>query len=149
MSNKRISELTAKGAILEATDLLEISDLSGGLYYSKSVTGANIRDYVLKAPINTETASYTLALREQSQWLEVNNAGATNITVPNNTSVAFTIGTEIKIFNLGAGLPSLVADTGVTILSAGNKLKLASQYSVATLYKRDTNTWVLSGDLTV
>lgn len=149
MSNQRISELTAKGAILESSDLIEISDLSGGSYFTKSVTGANIKDYVLKNSINTETASYTLALREQSNWLEVSNAGATNITVPNNTSVAFTIGTEIKIFNLGAGLPSLVADTGVTILSAGNKLKLASQYSVATLYKRDTNTWVLSGDLTV
>jgi hypothetical protein len=149
MSNQRISELTAKGAILESSDLIEISDLSGGSYSTKSVTGANIKEYVLKSAINTETTNYTLALREQSNWLEINSASNRDITVPNNSSVAFTVGTEINIFNLGTGLPSLLADTGVTILSAGNKLKLTSQYSVAKLYKKDTNTWILSGDLTV
>jgi hypothetical protein len=149
MSNQRISELTAKSAILESSDLIEISDLSGGSYSTKSVTGANIKEYVLKSAINTETTNYTLALREQSNWLEINSASNRDITVPNNSSVAFTVGTEINIFNLGTGLPSLLADTGVTILSAGNKLKLTSQYSVAKLYKKDTNTWILSGDLTV
>ncbi len=43
MANKKISQLTAKGTALAATDLLEISESDGaGGYVTKSVTGANI-----------------------------------------------------------------------------------------------------------
>jgi len=43
MANKKISELTAKGTAIAATDLLEISESDGaGGYVTKSVTGANI-----------------------------------------------------------------------------------------------------------
>jgi hypothetical protein len=44
MANKKISQLTAKGTALDATDLVEISeDSGGGTYVTKSVTGANIK----------------------------------------------------------------------------------------------------------
>jgi len=44
MANKKISQLTAKGTALAATDLVEISeDSGGGTYVTKSVTGANIK----------------------------------------------------------------------------------------------------------
>jgi len=44
MANKKISQLTAKGSALAATDLVEISELAGGgTYVTKSVTGANIK----------------------------------------------------------------------------------------------------------
>jgi len=43
MANKKISDLTAKGANLEATDLFEIAeDAGGGTYVAKSITGAEI-----------------------------------------------------------------------------------------------------------
>ena len=43
MANKKISELTAKGTAIAATDLLEISESDGaGGYVTKSVTGANL-----------------------------------------------------------------------------------------------------------
>ena len=43
MANKKISELTAKGSALAATDLIEISESDGaGGYVTKSVTGSNI-----------------------------------------------------------------------------------------------------------
>lgn len=43
MPNKKISDFTAKGAILAATDLIEISESNGqGGYNTKSVTGANV-----------------------------------------------------------------------------------------------------------
>jgi len=44
MANKKISQLTAKGAALAATDLIEIAEDNGaGGYVTKSVTGANIK----------------------------------------------------------------------------------------------------------
>jgi len=43
MADKKISQLTAKGADIAATDLLEIAESNGiGGYVAKSVTGANI-----------------------------------------------------------------------------------------------------------
>lgn len=43
MADKKISQLTAKGADIAATDLLEIAESNGiGGYVTKSVTGANI-----------------------------------------------------------------------------------------------------------
>ena len=44
MANKKISQLTAKGSALAATDLVEIAEnAGGGTYVTKSVTGANIK----------------------------------------------------------------------------------------------------------
>ena len=60
---------------------------------------------------------------------------------------AFPIGTRIDILQYGAG-PVTVGGSGVTIRSSGSKLKLAGQYSGATLWKRGTNEWVLIGDIT-
>lgn len=45
MANKKISELTAKGAQLEDSDLVMVSDYNGATYDTKSVTGANIRPF--------------------------------------------------------------------------------------------------------
>lgn len=46
----RISELTPKGAILDATDLLEISEFTPDGYVSKSITGADIFDAIPSNP---------------------------------------------------------------------------------------------------
>jgi len=43
---QKISQMTPKGADLEATDLIEISELSGGSYITKSITGQEIIDGV-------------------------------------------------------------------------------------------------------
>ena len=45
MAEKKISELTAKGAALAATDLMVISEVSGMSYVTKRVTGANVKTF--------------------------------------------------------------------------------------------------------
>ena len=62
-------------------------------------------------------------------------------------SVALPLGTRIDLLQYGAGQVT-VGGSGVTIRSSGAKLKLAGQYSGATLWKRGTNEWVLIGDIT-
>lgn len=44
MANIKISQLPAKGANLEATDLLEVSEFNGTGYVTKSITGQEIID---------------------------------------------------------------------------------------------------------
>jgi hypothetical protein len=98
------------------------------------------------AAINTQTGtSYTFALTDAGDTVEMNNASANTVTVPPNSSVAFPLKTYLNVAQYGAGLTTIVAGSGVTIRSR-NGLKMGGQYATATLYKRATDEWILSGD---
>lgn len=57
----KISQLPAKGANLEATDLLEVSEFNGTGYVTKSITGQEIIDSVSSGGVTDVTASAPLA----------------------------------------------------------------------------------------
>ena len=80
--------------------------------------------------------------------VEINSAGAVNLTIPPNSSTAFPIGANVLIAQYGAGQISVITDPGVTLRSSGGKTKIAAQYGIATLIKRDTDEWYLAGDIT-
>ena len=102
---------------------------------------------VSKVAINAQTASYTLVLADAGKAVEITASGATNVTIPNNSSIAFPVGTVIEVAQLGAGAVTLVAASGVTLQAADGFLRTRVQYSVASLRKRTTNTWLVVGDL--
>jgi hypothetical protein len=69
------------------------------------------------------------------------------VTVPANSSVAFPVGTQIDLAQIGAGKVTVAPASGVTINSkAGNK-SIAAQYVGVSLFQTDTDTWLLLGDL--
>jgi hypothetical protein len=96
---------------------------------------------------NRQTASYTLALTDQNDIVEMNVAGANNLTVPPNSSVAFPIGTEIQVLQYGAGQTTIVAGAGVTLVSKSSQLKIANRWTGVTLVKVATNEWYVIGNL--
>lgn len=96
--------------------------------------------------INTQTDDYTLVIGDAYKIVEMNKGTGVTLTVPNNDSVAYPIGCEIFLTQLGAGQLTVAAASGVTIQTK-ETLLLDGQYSVARLYKRGTNEWVISGDL--
>ena len=102
---------------------------------------------VLEAPVSTIalTTSYTLVLTDAQKLVTLNNASAITLTIPTNASVAFTIGDQVNIAQIGAGQVT-VGGAGVTLSSQGTKLKLNGQYSAATLIKIGTDEWVLVGN---
>ena len=145
MAEKKISGLTAKGNPLETTDLLIISESDGsGGYNSKYVTGAEINNF----SVNTQTNHYTFVLSDAHKLVELNHSGTKTFSIPTNSSVAFPIGTEIKVAQLGTGQLRIAALVGATLRSSGGKTKIAAQYGVATLIKRATDEWYLFGDIT-
>jgi hypothetical protein len=121
------------------------------LSYVKGVTSAIQTQLNTKAAklitTNRQTASYTLALTDADLLVEMNVASANNLTVPPSGTTNFTIGTQIQIAQYGAGQTTVVSGVGVTIRSAGSRLKLNQQYSGATLIKIATDEWYLFGDL--
>jgi hypothetical protein len=133
------------------------------LNYVDGVTSAIQTQLDAKAPLspgkNVQTSTpYTLVLGDAGKYVEMNNASANSLIVPPNSSVAFPIGTEITIIQTGAGAttitPGLVSsgpDVYVTVnyysLTGAATRIIKAQWSAATLIKRDTNTWVLIGNL--
>jgi len=98
--------------------------------------------------LNAQTGTtYTLVLTDDGKLVTCDNASAITLTVPPNSSVAFGIGSQINIMQLGAGQVTIAAGVGVTLRSEGSKLKLKGQYAVATCCKIATDTWVVVGNL--
>lgn len=95
---------------------------------------------------NAQAASYTLVLSDKDKMIEISNASANTITIPPNSSVAFPIGTQVRILQTGVGQCTVTAGAGVTVNGTPG-LKLRAQWSSVTLVKRATDTWVAIGDL--
>lgn len=94
-----------------------------------------------------QTASYTSVLADQNTIVAMNVATANTFTIPLNSSVAYPIGTLIWIYELGGGVTTVTATSGVTLQSPYTKVQLATQFATVQLRKRGTNTWSLEGDL--
>lgn len=115
--------------------------------YSGIPTGGLALKTNLAAAIVAKTSSYTLALSDIGSIVTANSASPIVITIPPNSSVAFSIGITIVIARLGAGLVSLAAGAGVTIGSPAG-LQLADQYGTCQITKIATDTWLATGRLT-
>jgi hypothetical protein len=98
--------------------------------------------------INAQTGTtYTTVLADDGKLITCDNGSAIALTIPPNSSVAYGIGTQINIMQLGAGQVTITAGAGVTLRSQGSKLKTNGQYAVATCAKILTDTWVVVGNL--
>ena len=98
--------------------------------------------------INAQTGTtYTTVLADDGKLITCSNAASIALTIPPFSSVAYGVGTQINIAQLGAGTVTITAGAGVTLNSAGAKLKTDAQYAVATCVKTDTNTWFVVGNL--
>jgi hypothetical protein len=145
MADKKISQLTAKGSRIVASDRVPIAQDDGaGAFSTKYVLGSEVHNWSL----NKESASYTLLLTDAHNYVEMEVSSANVLTIPTNATVAFPIGTEIRVTQLGTGQTTITPAAGVTLRSESSKNKTVGQYSVATLFKRGLNEWYLFGDIT-
>ena len=136
----------ASGKDLKVNGTAVISSTAGGFIFTDGTQ--TLEGTPSRTPIIQKTDSYTLsALTERDSLVEVAKATATTITIPLNSAVAFPVGTSIDILQTSTGQVTIAGDAGVTVNSTPG-LKLRTQWSTATLFKRATNTWVVYGDLT-
>jgi hypothetical protein len=98
--------------------------------------------------VNTQVgAAYTLAIADAAALVQMNNAAANVCTVPPNSAVPFPINTEILVAQMGAGVTTLAAGAGVTLLKPST-LAISAKDGVARLLKTAINTWRATGNLT-
>lgn len=144
-STQTLTNKTITGGTVNPTTLQQ-----GGVQAVTTTDTQTLTNKTLTSPISTiatttSSASYTLVLTDQSKLIEISSASATNLTIPLNSSVAFPTGTSIIVLQTGAGQITVVPTGGVTA-NATPGLKTRTQWSMLTLIKRDTNTWVVLGD---
>lgn len=130
--------------------IINLSGASSQVVTINSSTGqmTGAADIYAARPIVTQSDSNTFALTDANTWQKCTKASAMTLTVDTNANVAFPTGTEIDIYQQGAGQVTIAAAGGVTINSVFGNLKIANQYTGASLKKTATNTWELVGNLT-
>lgn len=98
--------------------------------------------------LNAQAGDYTAVLTDANiVFVTMTSGSANNFTVPTNASVAFSIGDQLLVTQLGAGQTTLVAAGGVTVNKSAATLKLRAQYSQVSIIKTATDTWLAAGDL--
>lgn len=99
-------------------------------------------------PQNYTNTSFTIALSDRGKHIYTANGTAQTITIANNASVAFPIGTAITVVSQGAGTITVARGAGVSLYLAANNTsadRTVSTYGMATLLKVNTDTWFISG----
>lgn len=124
----------------DGTSTAEVATVSG----TQSLTNKTLVNAIQTIATNAKITSYTLVLSDQSKLIEMSNGGT--VTIPADASVNFPVGTYIVVLQTGSSQVT-IAGSGFTP-SATPGLKLRAQWSMATLIKRGTNSWVVAGDLT-
>ena len=99
--------------------------------------------------VNTQTGTaYTLIASDAGHSVDMDNAGANTVTIPDDATVAFDIGTCVSITQLGTGVTTIAASVGVTLNgSPANSVSINSQFSGAVLRKIAADVWIVQGDV--
>ena len=148
-----VATLTTKGDIYAATASATVTRLGVGsdrqnlVADSTASTGMKWQ-YEGELTLNAQTGTtYTLVLTDSAKFVTLSNASAITATIPPNSSVAFPVGTQVNLMQLGAGQVTVAAGSGVTLRSASSLVKTSAQYAVATALKIASDEWVLVGNL--
>ena len=128
---------------------------TGNVVFSTSptLTTPNITDPKLHIAINPQVGTtYTFVLTDDGKLVTSTNASAQTFSIPTNASVAYPVGTQINIVQLGSAQITVNAVTpGTTSIisnaSAPASPKTRVQYSSMTLIKLATDQWYVVGDI--
>ena len=88
---------------------------------------------------NTTANSKTIAIADRDKVVACTNTGAITITIPNDSTVNFPVGSVVYIARIGAGAVALAAQGGVTVSKVGSLGDGEEIY----IRKRAANNWVV------
>lgn len=143
MANKRVSELTAAGA-MTGDELLPVVQSAN----SFKGTVKEIVKFGYQSILTDATSAKTLALTDRGQWVRFTSSGSVALTVPLNSAVAFAIGEVLNFIQADAGQVTITGSGGVTVNKpTGYNAKTRAQGAPFALVKIATDTWDLIGDL--
>jgi hypothetical protein len=137
---------TAVTADLTTSQTLTNKTLTSPTINTPSITGGS-----WNIGINAQTGTtYTTVLADNGKLTTLTNASAIAVTIPPNSSVAYPVGAQINMAQLGAGQVTVSGGVGVTVVSTGataSAPKARIQYSTLTAVQTSTDNWLVIGDI--
>lgn len=145
MADKKISQLPI-ASVLNGADFVPItqSNLTTKTTMGGITTFVTLDTLPKNVVVELQPSSLTLAIGDINKFIYINDASTSIVTV---NDAVFSQGNNITICQYGAGTTRFVAGVGMTIRSDGAKLKIAAQYSCATLMFIAPNECILFGNL--
>ncbi len=123
---------------------LDVPDGNVTITDTLTVSGGLVAPLAINAQTGT---TYTFVIADAGKMVTSSNGSAQTVTVPPNSSVAFVVGTQIIVQNIGSANATLAEGSGVTINSKDDNKEIDGQYAAATLIKTATDVWSLIGAL--
>jgi hypothetical protein len=128
----------------DGQNALEVADGDVSITDQLTVSGGLVAPLQINAQTGT---TYTFVIGDAGKLVTSSNGSAQTVTVPPNSGVAFAIGTQIIVQNIGSANATLAQGSGVTIQSKDSNKEIDGQYAAATLIKTATDVWSLIGAL--
>lgn len=138
-------------------DMLKSDNLSGLSNYTTARTNMGLADgatstvlSIRQIPQNSKSADYTLVLADGGKHIfhPAADVTARTITIPDNATVAFPIGTAITLVNENAAGNINIAITTDTLRLAGagtTGARVLAPNGIATIMKITATQWIISG----
>ena len=137
----------ASGAVTLSINTAVTADLTT----AQTLTNKTLTSPLINLGINAQTGTtYTTVLADNGKLTTLTNASAIAVTIPPNSSVAYPVGAQINMAQLGAGQVTVSGGSGVTIVSTGatsTAPKARAQYSTLTAVQTSTDNWLVMGDI--
>jgi hypothetical protein len=139
--------LTNKTIDASTNTLTGVATLTG----TQTLTNKTLTSPLINLGINAQTGTtYTTVLADNGKLTTLTNASAIAVTIPPNSSVAYPVGAQINLAQLGAGQVTVSGGSGVTVVSTGataSAPKARAQYSTLTAVQTSTDNWLVMGDI--
>jgi hypothetical protein len=113
-----------------------------------TITTANYSIGYLNVPQVSLAANATIALTDSGKHYYSVSASNLALTIANNTSVSWSVGTAITIVNAGTANILINQGTGVSMYQAGNATsgnRVLATFGMATIMNTAANVWFING----
>jgi hypothetical protein len=113
-----------------------------------TITTANYSVGYLNIPQISLAANVTTALTDSGKHYYSTSASTLALTIANNTSVSWPVGTAISIVNRGTANIIIAGQTGVSLYLSGNASagnRTVTTYGMATVMNVAANIWMING----
>jgi hypothetical protein len=141
------------GGTITSTGTIAIDSTVATLTGTQTLTNKTLTDPKINLAFTADSgSSYTAVLTDNGKVVTMDNGSGNTFRLPTNASVAFPIGTQINVLQIGAGQTTINAVTSgtTTIQSTGAAPAaplLRARYSAATCLKAGTDLWYVFGDI--
>lgn len=137
----------SSGAVTLSINTAITADLST----AQTLTNKSLTSPKINLGITPDTTtSYTPVLDDNGKLITLTNASPIAVTIPLNSSVAYPVGAQLNMVQMGAGQVTVSGAGGVTVVSTGATAatpKTRAQYSTLTAIQTSTDNWLVVGDI--